>query len=50
MTQLDSSPERTRAAGWRPRPTLAGTDYTSAAVWDEELAKVDPTPMFKLFR
>ena len=24
------------AAGWRPRPTLTGTDYTSAAVYEEE--------------
>ena len=25
---------------WRPRPTLAGTDYTSAAVYDEERERV----------
>jgi Rieske 2Fe-2S family protein len=24
------------AAGWRPRPTLTGADYTSAAVYEEE--------------
>jgi Rieske 2Fe-2S family protein len=31
---------RHRAADWRPRPTLAGTDYTSAAVWDEEREQI----------
>jgi len=27
---------RVRSAGWRPRPTLAGDDYTSQAVYDDE--------------
>ena len=28
------------AAVWQPRPTLAGTDYTSDAVWQEERERV----------
>jgi phenylpropionate dioxygenase-like ring-hydroxylating dioxygenase large terminal subunit len=25
---------------WRPRPTLAGTDYTSEEVWQEERERI----------
>ncbi|HEX9550129.1 MAG TPA: aromatic ring-hydroxylating dioxygenase subunit alpha [Candidatus Limnocylindrales bacterium] len=40
MTQLHAGPPRTARDGWDPRPTLAGTDYTSPAVWDEERERI----------
>ena len=33
-------PARAPAPVWRPRPTLAGTDYTSDAVWADERERV----------
>lgn len=29
-----------QAPTWRPRPTLSGVDYSSAAVWDEERERI----------
>ena len=40
MTDLDARTSHTRSTDWHPRPTLAGTDYTSAEVWDEERERI----------
>ncbi len=40
MTAADPSVAGHDASVWHPRPTLAGTDYTAAHVWDEERERV----------
>jgi Rieske 2Fe-2S family protein len=36
----DERPHRHREPVWRPRPTLAGTDYTTQAVFDQERERI----------
>jgi Rieske 2Fe-2S family protein len=40
QTEHDRPNIRDDSLDWRPRPTLAGTDYTSPEVWEEEREKI----------
>jgi phenylpropionate dioxygenase-like ring-hydroxylating dioxygenase large terminal subunit len=37
---LEQETIRQRDESWNPRPTLSGSDYTSAAVWEEERERI----------